>query len=59
VLSYTIIQLLIEQNVYPIIAMAGVLISVFGVMFLMKRTATEGLVPQTDSANKLKLVKKG
>jgi sulfate permease len=37
VLSYTLIQLLIEQNIYPIIAMAGVLISVFGVLFLMKR----------------------
>jgi sulfate permease len=37
VLSYTIIQLLIQKNIYPIIAMAGVLISVFGVLFLMKR----------------------
>ncbi len=40
VLSYTIIQLVIVQNIYPIIAMAGVLISVFGVMFLVKRTAS-------------------
>lgn len=39
VLSYTIIQLLIQKNIYPIIAMAGVLISVFGVLFLMKRPA--------------------
>jgi sulfate permease len=38
VLSYTLIQLLIEHNFYPIVAMAGVLISVFGVMSLMKRT---------------------
>ncbi|MEK3854424.1 inorganic phosphate transporter [Cytobacillus sp. FSL H8-0458] len=37
VLSYTLIQLLIEQNVYPVIAMAGVLISVFGVKFLMNQ----------------------
>lgn len=35
VLSYTFIQLVIEQNVYPVIAMLGVLISVFGVKFLM------------------------
>lgn len=37
VLSYTLIQLLIEHNVYPIIAMAGVVISVFGVLSLIKR----------------------
>jgi sulfate permease len=37
VLSYTLIQLIIENNIYPIIAMAGVLISVFGVLSLMKR----------------------
>ncbi|PLR94865.1 inorganic phosphate transporter [Bacillus sp. T33-2] len=39
VLSYTLIQLLIEHNGYPIIVMAGVLISVFGVLSLMKRGA--------------------
>lgn len=39
VLSYTIIQLVIVQNFYPIIVMAGTLISVFGVLNLMKRTA--------------------
>ncbi|MFB3161672.1 inorganic phosphate transporter [Neobacillus sp. 179-J 1A1 HS] len=38
VLSYTLIQLLIEHNFYPIVAMAGVLISVFGVSSLMKRS---------------------
>ncbi|GLB60047.1 inorganic phosphate transporter [Cytobacillus sp. NCCP-133] len=38
VLSYTFIQLVIEKNVYPVIAMAGVLISVFGVKFLMNQT---------------------
>jgi sulfate permease len=38
VLSYTLIQLLIEHNFYPIVAMAGVLISVFGVLSLMKRS---------------------
>jgi sulfate permease len=38
VLSYTLIQLLIEHNFYPIVAMAGVLISVFGVLSLMKKT---------------------
>jgi sulfate permease len=37
VLSYTMIQMIIEHNFYPIIAMVGVLISVFGVMSLMKR----------------------
>jgi len=37
VLSYTLIQMIIEHNFYPLIAMAGVLISVFGVMSLMKR----------------------
>jgi sulfate permease len=37
VLSYTLIQLIIEHNFYPIVAMVGVLISVFGVMSLMKR----------------------
>jgi sulfate permease len=41
VLSYTLIQLLIEKNLYPVIAMAGVLISVFGVLFLMKRPNSE------------------
>jgi sulfate permease len=38
VLSYTLIQMLIEHNFYPIVAMAGVLISVFGVSSLMKRS---------------------
>ncbi|MFK9090669.1 anion permease [Bacillus salipaludis] len=37
VLSYTLIQLIIEHNFYPIIAMVGVLISVIGVLSLMKR----------------------
>ncbi|MEH7123648.1 inorganic phosphate transporter [Bacillus sp. JJ1773] len=37
VLTYTLIQLIIEQNFYPVIAMIGVLISVFGVLSLMKR----------------------
>lgn len=41
VLSYTLIQLLIEQNMYPVIAMLGVLVSVFGVRFLMLRTAAQ------------------
>jgi sulfate permease len=40
VLSYTIIQVLIQHNVYPIIAMVGVLISVFGVSSLMKRSTS-------------------
>nr|WP_263327440.1 inorganic phosphate transporter [Neobacillus sp. Marseille-Q6967] len=38
VLSYTLIQMIIEHNFYPIVAMAGVLISVFGVLSLMKRS---------------------
>jgi sulfate permease len=37
VLSYTLINLIIEHNIYPIIAMGGVLISVFGMLSLMKR----------------------
>ncbi|WP_066064451.1 inorganic phosphate transporter [Neobacillus soli] len=37
VLSYTLIQVIIEHNFYPIIAMAGMLISVIGVLSLMKR----------------------
>jgi sulfate permease len=59
VLSYTIIQLVVVQNLYPIIAMAGVLISVFGVLFLMKRTATNKLVPHSNVTKEFKLVKKG
>ncbi|MFL6556889.1 MAG: inorganic phosphate transporter [Bacillus sp. (in: firmicutes)] len=59
VLSYTIIQLVIEQNMYPIIAMVGVLISVFGVLFLMKKTPSKVIVPNSQIPNELKLVKKG
>jgi sulfate permease len=59
VLSYTIIQLVIERNFYPIIAMAGVLISVFGVLFLMKKTPPKVIVPNSKVTNELKLVKKG
>ncbi|MEH7303151.1 inorganic phosphate transporter [Neobacillus drentensis] len=40
VLSYTLIQLIIEHNFYPIIAMGGALISVFGVLSLMKNQKT-------------------
>jgi sulfate permease len=36
-MTYTFIQLMIEHNVYPVVAMVGVLISVFGVLSLMKR----------------------
>lgn len=38
VLSYLFIQLVIEHNGYPVVAMTGVLISVFGVLSLIKRT---------------------
>lgn len=48
VLSYTLIQLFIENNLYPVIAMVGVLISVFGVLFLMKRPSNEEAVTQVD-----------
>lgn len=34
ILTYTLIQLIIEHNVYPIIAMAGGVIAVFGVLSL-------------------------
>ena len=36
VLSFTLIQLLIEKNMYPIVVMIGLLISVFGVKYLSK-----------------------
>ncbi|WP_409291551.1 anion permease [Peribacillus sp. SCS-37] len=42
VLSFTIIQLVIERNVYPVIIMAGVLVSVFGIKFLMRKPAEAG-----------------
>ncbi|MDP4084275.1 MAG: inorganic phosphate transporter [Bacillota bacterium] len=41
VLSYTIIQLVIVQNIYPIIAMAGVFISVIGITYLLKQTTSK------------------
>ncbi len=41
VLCFTLIQLLIEQNMYPIVVMAGLLISVFGVKYLMKKKPEE------------------
>ena len=37
VLSFTLIQLLIEKNMYPIVVMIGLLISVFGVKYLSKK----------------------
>ena len=46
VLSYTLIQLIIEHNFYPIIAMVGVLISVIGVLSLMKRQKHTITIPQ-------------
>jgi sulfate permease len=59
VLSYTIIQLMIVHNVYPIIAMAGGLISVFGVIFLLKRPVSNVTVPQANGVNELKFGEKG
>lgn len=41
VLCFTLIQLLIEQNMYLIVVMAGLLISVFGVKYLMKKKPEE------------------
>lgn len=41
VLCFTLIQLLIEHNMYPIVVMAGLLISVFGVKYLMKKKPDE------------------
>lgn len=46
ILVYTFIQLLIEHNVYPVIAMAGALISVLGVRSLIKRQRHSMMVPQ-------------
>jgi len=46
ILAYTFIQLLIEHNVYPIIVMAGVLISVLGVRSLIRRQGHSMIVPQ-------------
>ena len=54
VLSYTIIQLVIVKNFYPIVAMAGVFISVLGVLFLLKKTDKRAAQPSIT-----KLVKKG
>jgi sulfate permease len=46
ILTYTLIQLIIEQNVYPIVAMAGVVIAVFGILSLMKRPKPQIKVQQ-------------
>jgi sulfate permease len=46
ILTYTLIQLIIEQNVYPIVAMAGVVIAVFGILSLMKRQKPQIKVQQ-------------
>lgn len=46
ILAYTFIQLLIEHNMYPIIAMAGVFISVLGVRSLITRQGHAVMVPQ-------------
>ncbi len=59
VLSYTIIQLVIVRNIYPIIAMAGGLVAVFGVLFLLKRSKAEVKLPQTETRQELNLVEKG
>ncbi|MBM4762830.1 inorganic phosphate transporter [Bacillus sp. B15-48] len=48
VLSYTFIQLLIENNMYPVIAVLGVLISVFGLLFLMKRSSAKEEMAKID-----------
>ncbi|MGD7046008.1 anion permease [Jeotgalibacillus proteolyticus] len=45
VLSYTMILLLVEQNFYPIVALVGVIISVLGVLFLVKRPAPVLTIP--------------
>ncbi|WP_223587945.1 inorganic phosphate transporter [Neobacillus bataviensis] len=59
VLSYTIIQLVIVQNFYPIIVMLGALISVFGVLSLMRKSSPSGAASNTTITNEFKLVKKG
>lgn len=46
VLTYALIQLAIEQNVYPIIAMIGVIISIVGVHSLMKRRQPQMTISQ-------------
>ncbi len=53
ILAYTFIQLLVEHNVYAIIAMAGALISVLGVLSLIKRRGHSMIVSQ-DVAKDLK-----
>ncbi|WP_462409964.1 anion permease [Neobacillus sp. Marseille-QA0830] len=50
VLSYTIIQLVIEQNIYPIVVMIGVIISVLGVNSLMKKAAAIGAINKSNVA---------
>ena len=57
VISYTLIQLLIEHNIYPIVAMAGVLISVFGVIFLIKKNAATS-VSEKNQTKELNLLRK-
>ncbi|WP_277874647.1 inorganic phosphate transporter [Mesobacillus harenae] len=52
VLSYTLIHLLVEQNGYPIVAMAGVLVSTFGVLSLMKRQAPAVPMPAEPAKTK-------
>lgn len=46
IMTYTLIQLIIENNVYPIIAMVGGVIAVFGVLSLMKRQNPQTKVKQ-------------
>lgn len=44
VLSYTLIQIIIEQNFYPIIVVVGVFITAFGTVFLMKKGENETIL---------------
>ncbi|MGD6877534.1 anion permease [Bacillus infantis] len=55
VLSYTLIQIIIKHDFYPIVAMAGVLISVYGVRFLMGRQ-NKAALPENET---YKLARKG
>ncbi|PPA71120.1 inorganic phosphate transporter [Jeotgalibacillus proteolyticus] len=45
VLSYTLITLVVEKSLYPLVAIIGTLVAVFGVRFLMKRSKASIPVP--------------
>jgi sulfate permease len=53
VLSYTLIQIVIEQNFYPIIVVLGVLISALGTVSLMNKRDHESVLPKDSSLSEI------